>query len=122
VTIRTGCSLLGTQTFVTLNNLAAALNNEVVDQKLFLIIGYSDASEYLGFSIELSLLHAGSVLNYVAGRGVARNRLYSRGYACCIRKIRMIPTIPLTAASLLSTCPSDHPLHLEGRLVAIQIH
>jgi hypothetical protein len=56
--------LVGRQTFVTLNNLTAALNNEVVDQKLFLIIGYSDASEYLGFSIELSLLRAGSVLNY----------------------------------------------------------
>jgi outer membrane protein OmpA-like peptidoglycan-associated protein len=72
--------LVGAETFWTLNNVAAALNNGLVDQKLFLIIGYSDAGELLGFSIELSLLRAGSVLNYLAGKGVARDRLYPLGY------------------------------------------
>jgi outer membrane protein OmpA-like peptidoglycan-associated protein len=72
--------LVGAKTFETLNDVAGVLSRELLDQKLFLIIGYSDAGELLGFSIELSLLRAGSVLNYLAEKGVARDRLYPLGY------------------------------------------
>ncbi len=68
------------QSIATLKNLGNALNQELKDQKVFLIEGHTDASGSPGYNMELSKRRADAVKDYlVKEMGVAADRLETVG-------------------------------------------
>jgi OOP family OmpA-OmpF porin len=64
----------------TLDNLAAALADPRLARFTFEINGHTDVVGRLGFNLALSELRAAAVVDYLAGRGVARERLRKQGF------------------------------------------
>lgn len=64
----------------TLDNLAAALSDPRLAGFTFEINGHTDVVGRLGYNLALSELRAAAVVDYLAGRGVARGRLKPQGF------------------------------------------
>ena len=64
--------------FPILDNLAKALASPELQCAEFEIDGYTNVAEHIGFSMELSLLRAGSVMKYLISRGISRERMRPR--------------------------------------------
>jgi outer membrane protein OmpA-like peptidoglycan-associated protein len=65
--------------FPVLDDVAEALASSVLRCSRFEIHGYSDVAEHVGFSMELSLLRAGTVMRYLMSKGISKERLRPRG-------------------------------------------
>ena len=66
--------------YVQLDNVAAALNYPVLAGMRFEINGHTDISGRLGYNISLSMLRAVAVVDYLAARGVPRERMRPQGF------------------------------------------
>lgn len=73
-----------------LEPLAEALRDPVLDQFTFDINGHTDATGRLGRNMALSELRAAAVVDFLAARGVPRNRMRAQGFG---------PLQPLTPAN-----------------------
>lgn len=65
--------------FVVLRSLAEALTTPDLRCTRVEIHGYSDVAEHIGFSMELSLLRAGTVMRYLMSKGISKERMRPRG-------------------------------------------
>ena len=72
-----------------LEPLAEALRDPVLEQFTFDINGHTDATGRLGRNMALSELRAAAVVDFLAARGVPRNRMRAQGFG---------PLQPLTPA------------------------
>ena len=63
-----------------LDNAAIALNDPQLGGLRFEINGHTDITGRLGYNISLSMLRATAVVDYLAARGVARERMRAQGF------------------------------------------
>lgn len=68
------------ESYALLDNAAAALNDQQLGGLRFEINGHTDVTGRLGYNISLSMLRAGAVVEYLASRGVPRERMRSQGF------------------------------------------
>ena len=66
--------------YAQLDNVAAALNDPALYGLRFEINGHTDVIGRLGYNISLSELRAASVVEYLAARGVPRERMRAQGF------------------------------------------
>ncbi len=66
--------------YALLDNAAIALNDPQLGGLRFEINGHTDVTGRLGYNIALSMLRATAVLDYLAARGVARERMRAQGF------------------------------------------
>lgn len=66
--------------FALLDNTAVALNDPQLGGLVFEINGHTDISGRLGYNISLSMLRATAVVDYLAARGVPRERMRPQGF------------------------------------------
>ncbi len=66
--------------FALLDNAAVALNDPQLYGLFFEINGHTDISGRLGYNISLSGLRANAVVDYLAARGVPRERMRPQGF------------------------------------------
>lgn len=66
--------------YVLLDNAAIALNDPQLGGLRFEVNGHTDIIGRLGYNIGLSMLRATAVLDYLAARGVARERMRAQGF------------------------------------------
>lgn len=66
--------------FALLDNTAVALNDPQLYGLVFEINGHTDISGRLGYNISLSTLRAAAVVDYLAARGVPRERMRPQGF------------------------------------------
>ena len=68
------------ESYALLDNAAAALNDPQLGGLRFEINGHTDVTGRLGYNISLSMLRAGAVVEYLASRGVPRERMRPQGF------------------------------------------
>ena len=68
------------ESYGLLDNAAVALNDPQLQGLRFEINGHTDITGRLGYNIGLSMLRATAVVDYLAARGVPRERLRSQGF------------------------------------------
>jgi outer membrane protein OmpA-like peptidoglycan-associated protein len=84
VSFEFGSAQLKAETLDTLRSLGKALNQDLSDQKLFLIEGHTDAVGTIAYNEELSKLRAEAVKDFlVRDMGVSAERLEVVGKAYC---------------------------------------
>jgi outer membrane protein OmpA-like peptidoglycan-associated protein len=66
--------------YALLDNAALALNDPQLGGLRFEINGHTDITGRLGYNISLSMLRATAVLDYLAARGVPRERMRAQGF------------------------------------------
>ncbi len=66
--------------FALLDNAAVALNDPQLYGLMFEVNGHTDISGRLGYNISLSMLRASAVVDYLAARGVPRERMRPQGF------------------------------------------
>ncbi len=66
--------------YALLDNTAVALNDPQLGGLVFEINGHTDISGRLGYNIGLSTLRAAAVVDYLAVRGVPRERMRPQGF------------------------------------------
>ena len=66
--------------FALLDNAAIALNDPQLGGLRFEINGHTDITGRLGYNISLSMLRATAVVDYLAARGVPRERMRPQGF------------------------------------------
>ena len=66
--------------FAALDNAALALNDPRLYGLTFEVNGHTDLSGRLGYNISLSMLRATAVADYLAARGVPRERMRPQGF------------------------------------------
>lgn len=66
--------------FALLDNAATALNDPRLYGLMFEVNGHTDLSGRLGYNISLSTLRATAVVDYLAARGVPRERMRAQGF------------------------------------------
>ncbi len=66
--------------FALLDNAAVALNDPRLYGLTFEVNGHTDLSGRLGYNIGLSMLRATAVVDYLAARGVPRERMRAQGF------------------------------------------
>jgi outer membrane protein OmpA-like peptidoglycan-associated protein len=66
--------------YALLDNAAIALNDRQLAGLRFEINGHTDITGRLGYNISLSMLRATAVLDYLAARGVPRERMRAQGF------------------------------------------
>ncbi|MCJ8169899.1 OmpA family protein [Atopomonas sediminilitoris] len=77
ITFATNSSEITSGFYSTLNTVAKSLQQ--YDKSLVDVIGHTDSVGSYDYNLQLSQRRAQSVLNYLAGQGVAYNRLTARG-------------------------------------------
>jgi outer membrane protein OmpA-like peptidoglycan-associated protein len=68
------------ESFALLDNAAVALNDPQLYGLMFEVNGHTDISGRLGYNISLSMLRAAAVVDYLAARGVPRERMRPQGF------------------------------------------
>lgn len=68
------------ESFALLDNAAMALNDPQLYGLRFEVNGHTDISGRLGYNISLSMLRAAAVVEYLAARGVPRERMRAQGF------------------------------------------
>ena len=68
------------ESYLLLDNAAVALNDPQLAGFRFDINGHTDITGRLGYNISLSMLRATSVVEYLAARGVPRERMHAQGF------------------------------------------
>ena len=68
------------ESFALLDNAAIALNDPQLAGLRFEINGHTDITGRLGYNISLSMLRATAVVDYLAARGVPRERMRAQGF------------------------------------------
>lgn len=68
------------ESYAVLDNAAIALNDPQLAGYRFDINGHTDIIGRLGYNISLSMLRATSVVEYLAARGVPRERMRAQGF------------------------------------------
>ena len=68
------------ESFPLLDNAAAALNDPQLGGLRFEINGHTDVTGRFGYNVSLSLLRAAAVVDYLAARGVPRERMRPQGF------------------------------------------
>ncbi len=68
------------ESFALLDNAAMALNDPQLYGLRFEVNGHTDVSGRLGYNISLSMLRAAAVVEYLAARGVPRERMRAQGF------------------------------------------
>ena len=76
--------------YLQLDNVAAALNDPALAGMRFEINGHTDVTGRLGYNISLSMLRAASVVDYLAVRGVPRERMRAQGFG----PLELLPGYP----------------------------
>lgn len=66
--------------YALLDNAAIALNDPQLAGLRFEINGHTDITGRLGYNIALSMLRATAVVDYLAARGVPRERMRAQGF------------------------------------------
>ncbi len=66
--------------YVLLDNIAVALNDPALSGLRFEVNGHTDVTGRLGYNISLSGLRANAALDYLAARGVPRERMRAQGF------------------------------------------
>ncbi len=66
--------------YAMLDNAAVALNDPQLGGLQFEINGHTDVTGRLGYNISLSMLRATAVVDYLAARGVLRERMRPQGF------------------------------------------
>lgn len=66
--------------YLLLDNIAVALNDPALVGLRFEVNGHTDVSGRLGYNISLSGLRANSAVDYLASRGVPRERMRAQGF------------------------------------------
>ncbi len=66
--------------YALLDNAAIALNDPQLSGLRFEINGHTDLTGRLGYNISLSMLRATAVVDYLAARGVPRERMRPQGF------------------------------------------
>ncbi len=66
--------------YTLLDNAAIALNDPQLGGLRFEINGHTDIIGRLGYNISLSMLRATAVVDYLAARGVPRDRMRAQGF------------------------------------------
>ena len=66
--------------FVLLDNIATALNDPALGGLRFEVNGHTDVVGRLGYNISLSSLRANAAVDYLATRGVPRERMRAQGF------------------------------------------
>ncbi len=66
--------------YALLDNAAIAMNDPQLGGLQFEINGHTDVTGRLGYNISLSMLRATAVVDYLAARGVARERMRAQGF------------------------------------------
>ena len=66
--------------YVLLDNIAVALNDPALTGLRFEVNGHTDVVGRLGYNISLSGLRANSAVEYLASRGVPRERMRAQGF------------------------------------------
>lgn len=66
--------------YALLDNAAIALNDPQLAGLRFEINGHTDITGRLGYNISLSMLRATAVVDYLAARGVPRERMRAQGF------------------------------------------
>lgn len=66
--------------YLLLDNIAVALNDPALAGLRFEINGHTDVVGRLGYNISLSGLRANAALDYLAARGVPRERMRAQGF------------------------------------------
>ena len=91
--------------YALLDNAAVALNDPQLANLRFDINGHTDVIGRLGYNISLSGLRANAVVDYLAARGVPRERMHPQGFG------------PL---QLLDTYNPASPVNRRVEIVAVQ--
>ncbi len=68
------------ESYALLDNAAIAMNDPQLGGLQFEINGHTDVTGRLGYNISLSMLRATAVVDYLAARGVARERMRAQGF------------------------------------------
>lgn len=68
------------QSYALLDNVAVAMNDPRLAGLFFEINGHTDITGRLGYNISLSMLRATAVAEYLAARGVPRERMRPQGF------------------------------------------
>ena len=68
------------ESYALLDNAAMAMNDPQLAGLRFEINGHTDVTGRLGYNIALSMLRATAVLDYLAARGVPRDRMRAQGF------------------------------------------
>lgn len=66
--------------YAVLDNTAAALNDPRLYGEVFEVNGHTDITGRFGYNVALSRLRAEAVADYLAARGVARERMRAQGF------------------------------------------
>ena len=66
--------------YAVLDNLAVALNDPALYGESYEVNGHTDVVGRFGYNVALSRLRAEAVSDYLATRGVARERLHPQGF------------------------------------------
>lgn len=68
------------ESYLLLDNIAVALNDPALAGLRFEINGHTDVVGRLGYNISLSGLRANAAVDYLAARGVPRERMRAQGF------------------------------------------